>query len=408
MPAAQTCTSSMKMSSASGAVSVQRGADRLRDPAPVRVPAVQRGLDQRRVGDRARDAAATTSSPPPRTTTRPIRLEPSPSRTMSSASLRSAQSSASPKRTSSSVCGSTTHAARARRLQDHGVVGRELAVHGDAVERARDAHAEQQVGASPPPAPRRSGRSRASSRTRARSSPRPWPARSAARCRTAARRRPRPPWRTCPSSGSPRRSRRGRTRAARARARAMPRMTSPASSSTPITPVEATATWSSRTPPAIAAAPCMRAASSKPRRPVAALALPELATITRIASSRARSWVSTTGAASTPERVKRAALTQSGRRAHHQTDIHPAGRLQPARDARGAEARRAGRRGCSVTCSGHLQPAELTADPPSRAGRTSGSGSARPATPRPSTGCRSPRRRSTRPVRGSWCHEIRQ
>ena len=56
----------------------------------------------------------------------------------------------------------------------------------------------------------------------------------------------------------------------------------------------------------------MRAASSRPRRPVAALALPEFATITRIASSRARSLVSTTGAASTPERVNRAALTVAG------------------------------------------------------------------------------------------------
>src|SRR3954454_5703160 len=35
---------------------VQRAADRLRDPAPVRVAAVQSGLDQRRVGDRARRA----------------------------------------------------------------------------------------------------------------------------------------------------------------------------------------------------------------------------------------------------------------------------------------------------------------------------------------------------------------
>ena len=56
----------------------------------------------------------------------------------------------------------------------------------------------------------------------------------------------------------------------------------------------------------------MRAASSKPRLPVAALALPELATITRSASSRVRSLVSTTGAASTPERVKRAAETHAG------------------------------------------------------------------------------------------------
>ena len=95
-----------------------------------------------------------------------------------------------------------------------------------------------------------------------------------------------------------------------------------------------------RTPPTIAAAPCIRAASSKPRRPVAALALPELATITRSASSRVRSLVSTTGAASTPERVKRAALTQSGERADHQAEVEPARGLEPAGDARGAEARR--------------------------------------------------------------------
>ena len=62
-------------------------------------------------------------------------------------------------------------------------------------------------------------------------------------------------------------------------------MTLSTSSGTPITPVEATATWSSRTA-AIEAPPCMRAASSTPRRPVAALALPALATTARIASSR--------------------------------------------------------------------------------------------------------------------------
>ena len=59
-------------------------------------------------------------------------------------------------------------------------------------------------------------------------------------------------------------------------------MTLSTSSGTPITPVEATATRSSGTPAAIAAAPCMRAASSSPRRPVAALALPELATTARM------------------------------------------------------------------------------------------------------------------------------
>ena len=50
---------------------------------------------------------------------------------------------------------------------------------------------------------------------------------------------------------------------------------------TPITPVDATATRSSRTPAAIAPAPCMRAASSSPRLPVAALALPEFTTTAR-------------------------------------------------------------------------------------------------------------------------------
>ena len=78
---------------------------------------------------------------------------------------------------------------------------------------------------------------------------------------------------------------------------------------TPITPVEATATTSGSSPTAIAAAPCMRAALSTPRRPVAALALPALATTARSESSRQRSWHRITGAASTPERVKRAALT---------------------------------------------------------------------------------------------------
>ena len=48
------------------------------------------------------------------------------------------------------------------------------------------------------------------------------------------------------------------------------------SSCTPMTPVEQTATRSSVVRPIIAPAPCIRAASSMPRPPVAALALPEL------------------------------------------------------------------------------------------------------------------------------------
>ena len=66
--------------------------------------------------------------------------------------------------------------------------------------------------------------------------------------------------------------------------------------------------------PASAAAPCILIAASSPGRPVEQLALPELATTTRSASSRAWSWQTSTGAASTPERVGRAALVVAARR----------------------------------------------------------------------------------------------
>ena len=64
-----------------------------------------------------------------------------------------------------------------------------------------------------------------------------------------------------------------------------------------------------RTPSAIAAAPCVLAASSRPRPPVAAFAQPEFASTARSASRRQRSWLSSTGAAGVPLAVKRAALT---------------------------------------------------------------------------------------------------
>ena len=97
------------------------------------------------------------------------------------------------------------------------------------------------------------------------------------------------------------------------------------------------------TPAAAAPARCMRAASSSPRRPVAALALPALATTARMPAGRQRSWVSRTGAASTPERVKRAALTVLGRVADEQAEVARAGRLEAAGDAGGAEALRQAR-----------------------------------------------------------------
>ncbi len=76
-----------------------------------------------------------------------------------------------------------------------------------------------------------------------------------------------------------------------------------------IPPVDARATSAGSTRAASAAAPCVLAASSRPRRPVAALAQPELTRTARSACSRQRSLLSSTGAAAAPEVVKRAALT---------------------------------------------------------------------------------------------------
>ncbi len=76
-----------------------------------------------------------------------------------------------------------------------------------------------------------------------------------------------------------------------------------------IPPVEASAISSGSQPSAIAAAPCVLAASSSPRPPVAALAQPEFASTARRPSRRQRSWLTITGAAGSPVAVKRAALT---------------------------------------------------------------------------------------------------
>ena len=146
------------------------------------------------------------------------------------------------------------------------------------------------------------------------------------------------------------------------RAFAMPRITLSVSSGTPITPVDATATCSSCTPAAIAPAPCMRAASSSPRRPVAALALPAFATTARSPPRRQRSWVSRTGAASTPERVKRAALTVSGESETSRPRSSPPDGLSP--HATPAARKPAGRPpGSSETCSGSSIQREFTPAP---------------------------------------------
>ena len=226
----------------------QRHADGLHDAPPVGVAAVQRGLDQRRVGDRARGAPRRSSPWPPRTTTRPMRLAPSPSRTMSSASWRSSASSAWPKRSSSSDSGSTAHAAGARAHEDRRVVGRELAVDGDAVERALHAHAEQQVGGLG--RQRGVGLHEAQHRRegRLRSCPRPWPARSGARSRRQLDLEARALLERV--GGHDRRGEVGvavgaQLGAGARRGRRRPRACRAA---TPMTPVEATATWSACTP----------------------------------------------------------------------------------------------------------------------------------------------------------------
>ena len=165
------------------------------------------------------------------------------------------------------------------------------------------------------------------------------------------------------------RRRRARARAERA---AIPRMTLSVSSGTPITPVEATATRSSSTPATIAPAPCMRAASSRPRRPVAALALPELATTARIPASWQRSWVSRTGAAQHAGAREARGAHGVGGVGDEQTEVAAAGGLEP--QATPAARKPAGSPlSSSVTCSGGSTQRELKlTGPRSRRGRTSG------------------------------------
>ena len=103
---------------------------RLGDPAPVGVAAVERGLDERRVGDRPRDPLGLlVARGLARPRARPTRVAPSPSATISSASCSS---------TASSSPSGSGAPGRAGRLQQHGVVGAHLAVDGDPLERARD------------------------------------------------------------------------------------------------------------------------------------------------------------------------------------------------------------------------------------------------------------------------------
>ena len=94
-----------------------------------------------------------------------------------------------------------------------------------------------------------------------------------------------------------------------------------------------------------AAAPCVLAASSRPRCPVAAFAQPELASTTRSASSRQRSRLTSTGAAGVPVRgeARGARRARSASQTSSPRSGLPLG-LIPHGDAGRAEARRAARR----------------------------------------------------------------
>ena len=256
-------------------------------------------------------AARSTASPsPPVTTTRPTRAAPSPSRTMSSASWRSSASSASPKRSSSSVSGAISTPLAPLHMSS--------AVSFVESWPSTEMRSKERLTVTPSRRSAVSGLSAASVCTKQSMvaklgwiMPAPFacalrrtvpPGRSmssvarfskASVVMIAAVKSASPSARSCPA------------------ARARPLTIACVSSGTPMTPVEATATCSCGTPAAIAAAPCIFAASSRPRPPVAAFALPEFAATARRPSSRARCFVTTTGAARTPERVNRAALVAS-------------------------------------------------------------------------------------------------
>ena len=181
--------------------------------------------------------------------------------------------------------GLDAHAGGAGGHEDGGVVGGELTVDGGAVEGALDAYAEQQVGRVGLAARRRSARSRTSWRSSGRSCPRPCIARSGGRGLRRARPVGRRASRRRRSSGSPAGSRRRPRGVARPWTARMPFRTESTGRYQLMPPVEASATVASSTPTASAAAPWVLAASSSPRRPVAALAQPEFARIARSESS---------------------------------------------------------------------------------------------------------------------------
>ncbi len=142
--------------------------------------------------------------------------------------------------------------------------------------------------------------------------------------------------------------------------------------SRPITPVDATPTWSGSSSSSSATARCISRAVSRPRSPSPTFEQPEFATIARSPSSRA-SFEAITGAPTRAFVVKRAADVLSSNDARTPTSS-PFG-LMPA--ATPAEQKHLGKASdsISVTCAGFSTQRErkkLTRGPPSRRSPASG------------------------------------
>src|SRR5919204_2063043 len=378
-PRAQTRTPSIVTSTASGAVSGRAMPTDCTIRPQLGSPPCRAALTSGELAT-ARAASSTAGACPPRTTTRPTRLAPSPSRTMLSASWRKSASSAWPKRSSPSDSGSTatplspehmritvslvdscpSTEMRSNERLTH-TPSRRSAVSADSSASVCTKHSSVANDGWIMPAPLACAQRRTVPPGRSTASVARFSKASVVMIAAAKS--------ASPSGRSSR------------RAPARPLTTACESSGTPMTPVEATATRSASTLATIAPAPCILAASSGPRPPVAALALPELATTARMAPSFVRSWVRSTGAARTPDRVNRAALVVSGASdTSSATSLPPLG-LIPAATPAARKPAGSPPSGSSRTPSGtsiqreekkRLVACSLKAAPSSRRNRTSG------------------------------------
>ena len=407
-PPAHTCTPSMAMSSGSGAVPGSAIAHRLGDPAPVRVAAVQRGLHQRRVGDRRAPRASTCSSWPPRTTTRPTRVG-----ALAVGHDRAARAGAAarpaPRRSAARrrVSGSTRTPLAPEAMR----------ITVSLVESWPSTETRSNERSTRPPSSRSavSGGQRGVGlheaehawRSAARSCPRPWPGPRAARGRRGARPRAPRAWRSRRWSGSRRRRRRRRRRRSSPAAAPGPRTIASASSCTPITPVEATRHRVVARPRRHRRRALHLRRGVEPAPPRGGVRVAGVGhDRAQARPGRQRSCVSSTGAASDARAGEARGARRLGASRHEQADVGLAAGLDP-----GARRRRRGSRAGSAGlelgarasgASTQREPKKLTLIAASALvrARASGSGSGPPARPRPSRGCRSPRRRAPCPSAG--------